>query len=629
MKVLINGHGYSLDQSSVIGAGGEGTVFRATIGGQQLAVKVYQKPNADHTKKLQAFLAKSWNLPVAKIALPLHLVYDSPGKKIIGLTMPFFTGFEELTSLANKRYRAQNKIDTKIVTSVFLDGGKTVELIHQNGLIIGDFNDLNALFGGIQMLFIDVDSWQFDQFGCPVATEQFLVPELYGIDLSQRPVFKPEHDWYSYAVLLFKSLLLAHPYGGTHKDLKTITARAANRISAFHKDVTYPKIALPPEVLDDDLTHEFEQIFSKGQRGQFPLSILQTYAQSLTVCQNCSTWYPAPRRQCPVCQAKTLVTIMKPTTVTKGVTVEEFFKTTGQIVFSRLVGNTVYAIVNEHGQAVLYKKAKNSAIVRKELFAENPGAKYELFDDTLAVNLKGSSEIYLLDISGSQPQAITKTETETFSINRRPIFRASQQYLFRIIGGNLMCGEIKNGQLIERVLRSVMNQHTWFTVQHEVSGEKPTACGFFQIMEKQLFWLVWQGSVYDNLAISEMEDGESLIDLTIKFSSQGVLIRRLTQQHGVNYVRTDIVDHRGQIVHSAARMKQEDLVAQTLHGQAYSTGVLLHATDSGVVQENILTGTSKTFEATKEYVAEGNVLYPYEGGLLVVKDNSVNHLSLT
>jgi hypothetical protein len=125
-----------------------------------------------------------------------------------------------------------------------------------------------------------------------------------------------------------------------------------------------------------------------------------------------------------------------------------------------------------------------------------------------------------------------------------------------------------------------------------------------------------------------METGESLLDITVKFSSQGAVIRRLTQFQGVNYLRTEMVDSNGTMVYSSPRIRQEDHPAPGLHGQAYSTGKLLHATDEGVVQEKVETSEVKAFEATKGHVAEGDTLYAYQGGLLAVKDTSVLHIVL-
>lgn len=628
MNVVIDGRSVRLDQRNVIGAGGEGTVFRAKVGTEELAVKVYHQPNVNRGKKLEAFLAGNWHLPLGKVARPLHLVYDVQGKQIVGLTMPFLgSGFEELTSLANKKYRASFRINTQMVAKIFVDGGDSVKTIHNNGFCIGDFNDLNALFCSAEMLFIDVDAWQFGSYPCPVGTEQFLAPELYGVDLSLKPMFKPEYDWYSYAVLLFRSLLCVHPYGGTHKQVRTLTDRATKHITVFGNGVTYPTIAIAPDMLNDDLSHVFEGIFSQGKRGAFPMDVLRHYLEQLTECKSCGAFYPASRKLCPICSAKTLIVITKPTTVTKDVTVTEFFRTSGVVVFHKLVGTTIVAIAYENGKAVLYTKRESAAVVRKELFNEIAGARYEVLGNALIINLPGQTELLLIDISGDQPKAITRTETSMYAGNRRAMFRTSSRYLFRTIGGNVLYGEMKSGQLIERSVRRVMADQTWFAVKHD-TPDKPTVCGFFQVFGKQMFWLVWEGLSYDALPVSELEVGESLIDILVRFSSQGVLIRRLTQYQGVTYIRTDMTDTHGNVTMSAPRVRQEDHVAPHLHGQAYSTGKLLHSTDEGIVLEDVTNNSVKTYSSTKGEVQEGDVLYAYQGGMLVVKDSSVIHIVL-
>jgi|GEM_PF-710711 len=630
MIVVVNGQKLTLSSSDGIGSGGEAKVFKSTIGGQNLAIKIYHKPDMKRAKKLQAFLSHNWQLPADRIAHPLHLVYDGKGQSIIGLTMPFLgTGFQELAGLSNKKFRAKYLVSNRDVALTFLDGWNTVDQIHSNGAVIGDFNDLNALFRGREMLFIDVDSWQFDGFPCPVGTEQFLVPELYNQDLSVKPAFKPEYDWYSFAVMLFKSLLCVHPYGGTHKQHTQLVTRAVNRISVFADGVTYPTIALSPDLLDDSLGETFEQIFAKGKRGRFPKDVLEMYAKSLIECKQCGSFYPNSRKECPVCHEHTLVVIMRPSTVGKGVAVVEFLRVNGTIIYTRLVGNTLNVIANEKGQLVLYSRTKSGATSRKELFNEIAGVNFELLNDVLVVNLPKSSELILVDISGDKPKAITKSETSIYIGTRRAIYRTSNEHLFRIVGGNLMYGQLHNGMLIERPLRQVMNNHTWFNVRQEATGDKPTVCGFFQVMDKQLFWLVWDGRNYDNLSVSDMEQGESLLDITIKFSSQGVLIRRVTQFQGKSFVRTDMVDDHGNVVFSSPRTNQEDLPLPGLHGRAYTTGKLLHATDEGVMQEEVSTGSIKNFEATKGHVSEGDALYPHQGGLLVVKDRVVTHITLS
>ncbi len=635
MQVFIDSQRFTLDNSNQIGAGGEATVFKVKLNGQWMAAKIYHKPTPQRAKKLEVFLTKSFSLDTGKIALPLYVIYSQSGqaigKTVLGPVMPFFTGgFEEVIKLSNKNHRATYLISSKTVAEIFLDGLESIRSIHQNGLVIGDFNDLNVLFRDFLMLFIDVDSWQFDSFPCPVGTEQFLAPELYNIDLSKRPVFKPEHDWYSYAVMLFKSLLLIHPYGGNHKSIRTLLERAQKRVSVFNRDVPYPKIALSPDLLTDDLAGVFEDYFSKGKRTPFPENILRKYANSLVECSGCKTYYPSNRNQCPICTARTLIIVQKPSIVTKGVTVTEFIRTGGPIVFHKVISTTIFVLAYENGKTVLYTKPEGFGADRTELFDELPGAHYEIFGgNTLVANLPNSNDLLLFDLGNHTIKGILTTQSETFA-NRRSVFGTSDNYLLRIVKGSLLYGYLQNGRLAEKPLRSVMSEQTWFNVKQHDNLGKPTVCGFFQVLDRQLFWLTWEGRSYDNLAVGELEPGESQVDLSVRFSSTDVVIRRLTQLKGIRYIRTDVVDSNGKVIYSSPMIKEEKHPNPYLHGLAYSGRRILSASDNGILQESLESnGTIKTFDATKHEIAEGNSLLPYEGGLLVVTDDSVKHLVLS
>ena len=90
-----------------------------------------------------------------------------------------------------------------------------------------------------------------------------------------------------------------------------------------------------------------------------------------------------------------------------------------------------------------------------------------------------------------------------------------------------------------------------------------------------------------------------------------------------------MVDSAGQVTFSSPRIRAEDHPAASLHGLVYSTGKLLHATDEGILQEDVTTGNSKTFTTTKGHVQEENSLHQYQNGLLVVQDNLVIHIVLS
>ena len=626
MDVTIDGKLLRLRQQHVIGVGGEGTVFLAAVAGQQLAVKIYHNPAAQRQEKLRALLARQWNVPRSRVAFPLRVVHDTRRGSVIGFSMPYMgSRFEELARLANKKHRTSFLISTRDIVSIFLDGASSLAAIHQSGLVVGDFSDQNVLYKDAAMLWIDVDAWQFSSYPCPVGTEDFLAPELYGIDLSQKPVFQIEHDWYSFAVHLFRSLLLAHPYGGTHKTVTLLTQRAQQKIFVLDPTVTYPKIAYAPDLLSDELLDVFECIFARGWRGQFPLEALRSYYDSLVECSSCKMFYPQNRLTCPLCNAKTLIITQPPLMSTTGVRVTELIRTSGKIIFAKVQGQAVYVLAYEDGSAVLYTCVPGVAPRRVELFKEIPGARYDLLGDTLIVNLPQTAQLLFIDVSGSKPRALFQAETALFAGNRRAMLRASDTHVFYILNNALMFAAIEDGTLQGRPLRTVMEKQTWFTVAPGTGDGKPTVFGFFQVFHQQMYWLIRGHAVYD-VALPLLDASESLLDIAARFSTSGALIRRHTQEQGTDYLHTEMIDNAGNIVYSSPRIKRADHPCPGIHGQAYTAGVLLHATDNGIVQEKIEQGTFKTFAATAGLVREGDTLIKYQSGLIVVGEDRVSYL---
>jgi serine/threonine protein kinase len=625
MDVDIAGKLIHLAQPQVVGLGGEGTVFLATIGGQRMAVKIYHTPTSQRAEKLHAFLAQPWNLPSQKIALPLELVREAQQGNVIGLTMPFLAGgFAEIAYLANKKHRTAFRITTRQIVEVFLDGADALSAIHACGLVVGDLNDQNILYQQNMMLWIDVDAWQFAAYACPVGTEDFLAPELYGLDLSLQPVFKPEHDWYTFAVHLFRSLLLAHPYGGTHKEAHSLIQRAQQRLFVLHPGVTYPKMAYSPDMLSDDLAQVFERIFARGWRGTFPVDVLRQYASSLVACPTCQAYYPRSRRTCPLCQVSSIITLPQTLIQVGGVSVSELLHPGGKIVFARVQEETIVALAYEQGQTVLYSKHPVGVVKRKELFKEQAGARYDLLGNTLLVNLPGTAELMCIDIAQEQPVALLQTTTAMFAGMRKAMFQASDRYIFSIQHNALMASTIIDDTLSGRPLRAVTEKQTWFCASQTTTDGKPTVFGFFQVFRQQLYWLVRDHAVYD-VTLALLNPGESLLDIVAYFSSQDVLIRRHTQEYGSDYLRTERIDYSGKVMQTT-HIKRADHPCPQLHGLIYAAGMLLHPTDNGIVQERIGQQTFKTFSGTKDFVQGGDTLELYQAGLLIIGEDYIHSL---
>jgi hypothetical protein len=457
MKVIIDNRPVKLDEKQVLGAGGEAVVLR--YGSQ--AVKLYHHPTPERAQKLQDL----WRLQPAmpeQVVWPAGPVYDQSGSKLLGFTMAALPdGLVALSSLGNKNFRAANGVTLGQVANLFLKIHEVLQAVHRAGLIIGDFNDLNLLFEGTNPSFIDVDSYQFGTFPCPVATEPYLDPQLYGLNLTLRPSFRPENDWYSYAVLLFRSLLLAHPYGGTHPKIKMLTQRAQQQLTVFHPEVTYPRIALSLNYLNDDLTTTFYKIFARSERGVFPAELLVNYASELVECNKCKATFPASRRICPACQGM-VAFVLPRLKITGGIQAEELVAATGSLIAFRVIGERLYCLAREENLMVLYTKEPGKIANRKALFKWWPGARYEFMDGYLVVNSPGSPDLMVLDTEQAEVKPILKTTTGHF--NGQAVFATTAEALYRTAGGILLRGTFKYGQLVEHAVTAVQEGQTWFDV---------------------------------------------------------------------------------------------------------------------------------------------------------------------
>jgi serine/threonine protein kinase len=621
MQVIVDGTPVTLDKKNVLGSGGEGTVYKAKVKGVQVALKVYEKPSRERAEKLIA-LDKLPPILSDRIVAPQDLARNTSGL-VVGFTMPLIAGnFTEISSLSNKKYRRSFGITTKDIAQIFLDGIPTLGKIHSGGRVVGDLNDLNALTQNRRMLFWDVDSWQFGRYPCPVATETFLDPSLYGINLSMRPVFSAQNDWYSYAVMLFKSLLLVHPYGGTHKAYNDVPARAVKKVTVFDKDVIYPVIAISPDILTDDLHDLFEKYFKKGQRNPFPEKVLHEYLDNLRECTACGTFFPGSRGSCPVCSAKMIVVVQKPITSTKDIEVVELIRVNGQVLYTRAIGDEVRVLAEEKGRVILYIKRAGLPQSRKDLFANVHGAKFAMTDTHLFVNHSGSGDVLAIDLKNAK--LLGKLSCEVFTQNRKASFRASDNYLFRVDGSELKYGTFNGGGFEETVLRRVMENQTWFWVDDD--SDVPSVFGFFQVVRQQMFWMARDGKFFD-VDIPQLATGENILDISAKVSSGGVTLLRKTQVAGKNYLRQELIDDGGKVIHSnkVGEVKHPN---PSVHGQAFATGLLLHPTDRGFVQESVASGATKVFPATKGFVDSGDGLIRIGNSILVTKEDRVIQITM-
>ncbi|MEO6576479.1 MAG: hypothetical protein ABIP89_21695, partial [Polyangiaceae bacterium] len=259
MRYMIGGDRVDLGNATLLGTGGEGTVY----GWKGRAVKIFHpiaqgltaKEEATQTTALAAKIEKIRAFPSPLpgcVAAPIELVRTDHGD-VAGFVMNAVAGGTEALRLGQRRWR-EGRVSNAGVVEIMKDAHATLRALHARGIVVGDLNDGNIIVSAKNKAhFIDCDSMQFGIHRCVVGHERFLDPRLYGVDLMARQAFSDGTDWYAFAVMLFTSLLYVHPYGGQHPTHRTLLRRAEARHSVFRSDVTYPKAGAHFRILPDPL----------------------------------------------------------------------------------------------------------------------------------------------------------------------------------------------------------------------------------------------------------------------------------------------------------------------------------------------------------------------------------------
>lgn len=629
MPKVIIGQRYAvnLGNQDVLGSGGEGTVFRTLTPSGNLAVKIYHDPTKERLAKIRDLIPLSTRFP-SQVIGPLDLVYDTRALRPIGFSMRLLSaGQQPLETLMSKKQRELSGVTNKEVVRLYQQILEALGKLHFQEVIIGDLNPLNEFYLNSQVALTDADSFQFGQYPCAVATERCLNPRLYGIDLSVKPTFEKTDDWYAFWVLFFSSLLLVHPYGGAHRNLKTIPRRALSRITVLDPSVVYPKTAYPQEVASDDLLEIFSKTFGQGKIVFPEIRLLEEFGSILAGCPNCGLFYPSTRRKCPGCLAANKMAQIKKAQIS-GLRTAELLTTNGPIVFFRLRHSTIYCIASEGQEAVLYIKKQLEKPRRMVLSKTYPQARYEVFDKYLAVCEKPYADepiLQILDISSSTPTPVATTTTQRIG-GRGAVYRGSKEALYRLAGGILIRGTIPFGKdLVEETMATVLDNQTWFDV---ADNQDRILAGYYRVFNRLEWFLVGSGKQMP-LQLTEMDQGESLTDKVIRFSATSVLVLRRTKKFGKEYCRIDTLD-----IQTGRRLSSRTVAVldcpqyDTLHNIAYNRGTILFAQNDGLLAENAETGNQKTFPQTASVVDEKSQLWLYGQGILTVSDNRVTEIVL-
>lgn len=227
-------------------------------------------------------------------AIPEALVQRHDNGQIVGFQMKHFQDFEPISILLSKPFCVKNKLTIRKIIHIFLSIHDCLRKIHESGFMIGDFNEDNVMFKfadkTVLLAFVDVDSWAVrkSNLSLPASakTHSFCHPE------TERDIRKLEthHDWYSFAVLLARSLVKANPFNLGSLDDKTMQEICGTSqekgITCWDKRILLTKDEIMyTKRFGKELTSTLEKWLQGNQQGIFPKEVLEKFLDGLAMCK--------------------------------------------------------------------------------------------------------------------------------------------------------------------------------------------------------------------------------------------------------------------------------------------------------------------------------------------------------
>ncbi|MBF0120753.1 MAG: zinc-ribbon domain containing protein [Desulfobacterales bacterium] len=194
---------------SIIGAGGEGKIFLTDSG---FACKVYSKELLTENLFQKLALMVNSKIIINGVCWPVALAKNLH-KEFVGYLMPLAQGSPMqkcmfVKPLLEKKFPHWSRKNLVQLSISWLE--KVVEL-HDMNILLGDVNPLNFLIKSDQeIFFVDTDSYQIEDFPCPVGMANFTAPDIQGKNFSTF-LRTFEHEYFAIATLLFMILLPGKP----------------------------------------------------------------------------------------------------------------------------------------------------------------------------------------------------------------------------------------------------------------------------------------------------------------------------------------------------------------------------------------------------------------------------------
>lgn len=188
-----------------VGNGGEGYIYKTNT---PFVAKIYNKDNITDQKEAKLKRMISKDIRCKGICYPVDLLYNQQGQ-FVGYLMPQAQGKELQRSLFIKALFLENFPDWKKedITQLCITILYKIKYLHDRNIILGDINPANILvISPKEVYFVDTDSYQIEEFPCPVGTVNYTAPEIQGKKYSDFLRTK-ENEYFAVATLLFMLLI--------------------------------------------------------------------------------------------------------------------------------------------------------------------------------------------------------------------------------------------------------------------------------------------------------------------------------------------------------------------------------------------------------------------------------------
>ncbi len=638
IDVIINGNKISLGSADVISSGGEGVVFKKKIGNEFLAIKIIYPSMRSSTRfeKLQKML----NRPnkTNGVVFPRHMIYDAKNEPI-GYAMNYVdtVSYTPLTFWMKLWWRDNKNINNEQLFSVFLDILKIIKNLHAEGYIIGDmnpngflvldFSHWNESNKNKRVMVVDVDSFQFDNYQCPVYTLEYLdylIPKTVTKDGIYLPNgFTNKNDVFAFTAMLFESITGVNVYGGYHPSFGGILPKLnfEKGWTVINEAVEYPNGAdiIPFEKLQTSFQKTFKDIFLKEVREYFP--------QNLLTGEMSSNVFETTIRQVSEMVSDRNVKNYRPILTSDN---NQKFTILDLSVCDKTV-HILYVSKESNKKVLLYATYYNDELkVYDTNYFYDSSQTYKIVGQYLvAFHVEKSQDetvkVTVFDVRfGHRYETITTTGAYSL-----PLFLGGFQGYFSSLNGTHLT---KSGYENEypRFVKSVSNNTM-------IKGDFNTdsIAGYSRVMSVYFWFFVVGGLSFDVSDIAMLEDTETLTSWSVRFYKNRALLIRFTEFKGEKRIRFDEVNLSENVFGSriiSSRISKSQFVSHPSNFEyvtsAQNQGLIFYATHRGLAKENLETGDIYYFENTKDIVKADMIIRKVGNGILVYAYNQVFVLEL-